>query len=177
MSRPGVPRNVATNANPHESRSAAGSYSPLAAGMPGAQPATQLADFYLKARDKARAAAGEPDEDEDGAGAAEEAEEPDDERAAPPFKNPKPWETVVRIKVRANGSIGYGSGTIIYSTPKESLILTCAHIFKLEGQAQAPPSKFPRPITIDLFDGRPLGDTTSLQDETVPARIAAVLRG
>jgi thiol-disulfide isomerase/thioredoxin len=122
----------------------------------GAQPATQLADFYVKARDKARAAAGDPDEDQDDAGAAEEAAEPDDERAGPPpFKNPKPWETVVRIKVHANGSIGYGSGTIIYSNPRESLILTCAHIFKLEGQRQATPDKFPRKITIDLFDGRP----------------------
>jgi acetyl-CoA synthetase len=32
-----------------------------------------------------------------------------------------------------------------------------------------------RRLLVDLFDGRPLGDTTSLQDETVPGRIAEVL--
>jgi len=131
----------------------------------GAQPATQLADFYLKARDKARAAAGEPEEDDRDADAI--AEESDDKGARartdveppppPAFKNPQPWQTVVRIKVHANGSIGYGSGTVVHSTPQESLVLTCAHIFKLDGQRQAPPSKFPRKITIDLFDGQPRG--------------------
>ena len=34
----------------------------------------------------------------------------------------------------SNRSTGFGSGTIIYSTPEESLILTCAHIFKIEGR-------------------------------------------
>jgi thiol-disulfide isomerase/thioredoxin len=79
----------------------------------------------------------------------------DDERSEPQSTNPNPWETVVRIKVMNAHSIGFGSGTIIHSTPKESLIITCAHIFKLEGlRQQAPPSKFPRPIKIDLFDGK-----------------------
>ncbi|WP_394553471.1 acetate--CoA ligase [Agromyces sp. MMS24-JH15] len=35
--------------------------------------------------------------------------------------------------------------------------------------------KIMRRLLVDLAEGRPLGDTTSLQDETVPARIAAVL--
>jgi acetyl-CoA synthetase len=35
--------------------------------------------------------------------------------------------------------------------------------------------KIMRRLLVDLFDGRPLGDTTSLQDETVPHAIAAVL--
>ena len=52
------------------------------------------------------------------------------------FTNPKPWETVVRIRVLGNRSTGFGSGTIIHSTPEESLILTCAHIFKLEGESR-----------------------------------------
>jgi hypothetical protein len=71
----------------------------------------------------------------------------------PVFTNPKPWETVARIRVLNARSIGFGSGTIIHSTPKESLVLTCAHIFKLERGRQAPPDRFPRRIKVDLFDG------------------------
>ncbi|MGO4594705.1 acetate--CoA ligase [Leifsonia sp. 2TAF2] len=37
--------------------------------------------------------------------------------------------------------------------------------------------KIMRRLLVDLFDGRPLGDTTSLQDETVPHAIAAALAG
>ncbi len=74
-------------------------------------------------------------------------------KPSPPSTNPKPWETVVRIRVQSNRSTGFGSGTVIYSTPQESLILTCAHIFKLDGRKQAKPSEFPRRIMIDLFDG------------------------
>ena len=76
------------------------------------------------------------------------------ERPAPAFANPKPWETVVRIRVLGTRSTGFGSGTIIYSTPEESLILTCAHIFKLDGRKPTPPEQFPRQIMIDLFDGK-----------------------
>ncbi|WP_396599441.1 acetate--CoA ligase [Frigoribacterium sp. R86507] len=35
--------------------------------------------------------------------------------------------------------------------------------------------KIMRRLLADIVDGRPLGDTTSLQDETVPGRVAAVL--
>ena len=35
--------------------------------------------------------------------------------------------------------------------------------------------KIMRRLLVDLIDGRPLGDTTSLQDETVPGRIAELL--
>ncbi len=53
----------------------------------------------------------------------------------------KPWESVVRIKVVNNLTgrrmIEFGSGTVIYSTPEESIILTCAHIFHIEGSRQA----------------------------------------
>jgi hypothetical protein len=77
------------------------------------------------------------------------------DRPAKSFTNPHPAETVVRIKVQGAHSTGFGSGTIIYSTPEESIILTCAHIFKLEGWSkQAPPGQFPRQIIIDLFDGQ-----------------------
>jgi RNA polymerase sigma factor (sigma-70 family) len=67
-----------------------------------------------------------------------------------------PWETVVRIKVAGPHSIGLASGTIIRSTAEESLILTCGRVFKLENRpSYVPPSLFPRPITVDRFDGRP----------------------
>jgi thiol-disulfide isomerase/thioredoxin len=78
-----------------------------------------------------------------------------EERADLVFTNPKPWESSVRIRVVGPHSTGFGSGTIIHSTPDESIILTCAHIFHLEGvRNQAPPSRFPRKIMIDLFDGK-----------------------
>lgn len=147
----------------------------------GLQPASQLAQFYRDARAKAqppansRAHAASDDDDEDadadrakddsGEQAAEatadegsrpeQEEEADDRR---PFQNPRPWETVVRIRVLAQGSIGFGSGTVISSTPDEAIILTCAHIFKLDGQKQARPDRFPRKIMVDLFDGKLHGE-------------------
>jgi Thioredoxin/Trypsin-like peptidase domain len=87
----------------------------------------------------------------------------DEERPDPTFSNPKPWESVVRIQVIGERTKGFGSGTVIYSTPQESLVLTCAHIFKLDGRKQAHPSRFPRRIVIDLFDGKLEG--------TDPARV------
>jgi hypothetical protein len=70
---------------------------------------------------------------------------------------PRPWETAVRVRVIGTSSIGFGSGTIIYSSSSESLLITCADIFKLDGRRQTMPSAFPPPIKIDLFDGRLLG--------------------
>jgi RNA polymerase sigma factor (sigma-70 family) len=72
----------------------------------------------------------------------------------PSVPSATPWQAVVRIKVRGPHSTGFGSGTIIHSTAEESLILTCGHIFKPEEPASDVP-QFPRPITVDLFDGRP----------------------
>lgn len=148
----------------------------------GAQPAAQLARFYLKARDKAQASAGTDDQDAD--------EQPDNQprtraeddedlmtereleaRANKRPVNPKPWETVVRIKVHGSGAIGFGSGTIIHSTPDESLVLTCAHIFKMEGQRPPPPSKFPRKITIDIFDGKLKGQQVHAVEKGIPAEV------
>jgi thiol-disulfide isomerase/thioredoxin len=76
------------------------------------------------------------------------------DRPAPAFSNPKPWQTVVRIRVIGARSTGFGSGTVISSTEDESLILTCAHIFKIDGRKPTPPKQFPRRIMIDLFDGK-----------------------
>jgi thiol-disulfide isomerase/thioredoxin len=135
----------------------------------GAQPGGQLEKLYLSAKAKAGPAPAtrkprdeeivedrRHDDNDDAPAAADPGrDEPEDERpAAAVPTNPKPWETGVRIKVHGQGSIGFGSGTIIKSTPEESIILTCAHIFKLEGRQQAAPAKFPRRITVDLFDGK-----------------------
>jgi thiol-disulfide isomerase/thioredoxin len=69
--------------------------------------------------------------------------------------NPYPWETAVRIRIdTGHGLVGFGSGTVIYSSTSETIILTCAHIFKLEGRRQAKPAQFPGRITVDLFDGK-----------------------
>src|SRR5690606_4652291 len=79
----------------------------------------------------------------------------EESRSTPlPRENPRPWETVVRITVHSNGSLGLGSGTIVHSTPEESIILTCAHIFSLGKGAQPPPEKFPLKVTVELFDGK-----------------------
>jgi thiol-disulfide isomerase/thioredoxin len=142
----------------------------------GPQSASALAKFYLAAKAKAQP----PDQsnahaDADDESGDREAEEPPrarsrtrrddpDDRPEPEAQrsttavNPHPAETVVRIKVLGPNSTGFGSGTLIHSTPDQSLILTCAHIFKLEGnRQQAPPKRFPRKIVIDLFDGKMQG--------------------
>jgi len=142
----------------------------------GPQSAGALAKFYLAAKAKARPPEnsnahfgaherpGDDSEDDDNepAGPGERvtrAQDPDDRpepetRRPATFANPHPAETVVRIKIMGPHSTGFGSGTIIHSTPEQSLILTCAHIFKLEGRRQASPAEFPRKIVIDLFDGK-----------------------
>jgi thiol-disulfide isomerase/thioredoxin len=148
----------------------------------GSQPAAQLARFYLDAKASAQPPANsrahssgdgddeadsKAEQDDSGRAAAatpgrpDESATPEEEekkQAEPEFQNPKPWETVVRIRVLAQGSIGYGSGTVIQSTDKESLILTCAHIFKLDGFRQAVPERFPRKVMVDLFDGKLHGE-------------------
>ncbi|SIO07194.1 Trypsin-like peptidase domain-containing protein [Singulisphaera sp. GP187] len=126
----------------------------------GAQSAGKLAALYLKAKAQVQAA---PPSD-DGVGRQVEQVRDDsqdrapavdpDERSQAFSDNPEPWKTVVRIKVQGgNGTIGFGSGTIIHSTAEESIILTCAHIFKVEGRAPTTPANFRLPVTVDLFDG------------------------
>jgi len=131
----------------------------------GYQPAAEIANLYRQARAKL-APAGQADEDAPPAAPAEDspdagpvaaAEDTSDEPASK--ANPKPWETGVRIKIFARNAVGFGSGTIIKSTPEESIILTCAHLFHLEDGPQAPPAKFPRKIAVDLFDGNLRGQT------------------
>jgi thiol-disulfide isomerase/thioredoxin len=144
----------------------------------GPRPAAELVRFYKAAAAKAQppagsnahvgsreysasGSAGDDDSDPDrdahrGARRGDNGDRPEqeaEETIKPVFKNPKPWETVVRIRVLSKHSTGFGSGTVIYSTPEESLVLTCAHIFKLDGKKQVVATEFPRRIMIDLFDG------------------------
>jgi hypothetical protein len=67
---------------------------------------------------------------------------------------PKPWETVVRIKVHHEKSISFGSGTIIASTQSESLIITCGHLFLLRATNRVRVPERPDKIQVDLFDGK-----------------------
>jgi thiol-disulfide isomerase/thioredoxin len=170
----------------------------------GLQPAGALERFYLAARGKARAADRPEDRDvarEDSRADDREADREDaparpvrrtgrqpapaavadsdrdepEDGAAKPFTNPHPIKTVVRIKVQGPHSTGFGSGTIIYSTPEQSVILTCAHIFKLEGRTkQVAPGQFPHQIVIDLFDGQlhqqPTGPPKANYVESFPGR-------
>jgi thiol-disulfide isomerase/thioredoxin len=141
----------------------------------GAQPADSLARFFLAAKAKAHPAdhadadvgpradslatsGGDLDpadhRPQPAADDVNDRPEQEPDRPQPVFTNPKPWQTVVRIRVLGPHSVGFGSGTIIHSTPTRTLLITCAHIFKLEGRnKQVPPRQFPRRIMIDLFDG------------------------
>jgi RNA polymerase sigma factor (sigma-70 family) len=67
---------------------------------------------------------------------------------------PRPWESVVRIKMHlSEKEWGFGSGTVIFSTPEESIILTCAHSFRTKRSKQPSPKDFKVPISVDLFGG------------------------
>jgi RNA polymerase sigma factor (sigma-70 family) len=84
-------------------------------------------------------------------------------------RQPKPWESVVRVK--GQGKDLFRSGTIIHSTQEESIVLTSAHRFMRDpeemrqgiahpdGSLDKPArSKFPVRIKVDLFDGKMTGD-------------------
>jgi thiol-disulfide isomerase/thioredoxin len=140
----------------------------------GAQTAETLAALYRKGAARVSGASARPVVRAQG----------DDEEAAETEERTwyHPWETVVRIKVRNHlarprEAIGYGSGTIIHSTPEESIILTCAHIFHIEElRATPPPSKFPLRVYVDLFDGRlngPKGQAQQVHtaESDIPAQV------
>jgi hypothetical protein len=87
--------------------------------------------------------------------------------------NPDPWATVVRITVKDRGSLGFGSGTIIESTPEESIILTCAHIFTVKGR-QPRADQFNLPVLVELFDGKlggPGGQTVRPLGKPMPGEV------
>ncbi len=121
----------------------------------GLQPAANLAAMYREAQGKVRSRPqARPISNRN-----DESDRDDSLDEAPPIvskaPNPKPWETVVRIRMRLSGNAeGVGSGTIISSNARETIILTCAHIFKEEGRPTPPPSQYRKPISVDLFDGQ-----------------------
>ena len=70
----------------------------------------------------------------------------------------KPWETVVRIRVQADGSVRFASGTVIQSTREESMILTCARICRPDELLAERVDHSPGKIMVDLFDGKLQGE-------------------
>ena len=130
----------------------------------GFRPARDIADLYNSVQDRGEGAAPAPAQ-EDPAAAEEMEATTRESQEAPPSANPNPYETVVRIRIdrdaSGHGMVEFGSGTIIRSTPDETIILTCAHIFKVEESArQFAPKRFPFKIEVHLSDGqlRPLSE-------------------
>ena len=124
----------------------------------GFRPAKDIATLYQTSQAKLKQAP-RSEEPQDEPAAEEEESDEESARRAPAKKNPLPWETVVRIKIENHlsrpPSLEFGSGTIIYSTPDEAIILTCATSSGSDGSAQQyPPSKFPLKIEVHLSDGQ-----------------------
>ena len=90
----------------------------------GASPAQEIANWYLAEAAMNRTPKRKPSQS--------------NPRGPPQASaNPKPWETVVRIRVIGSRSTGFGSGTIISSTDNEAIVATCAHIFHLDDRKEA----------------------------------------
>lgn len=71
--------------------------------------------------------------------------------------NPQPWETAVRVKMQLpTGAQTRGSGTVIFSNPAESIVLTCGHTIHAPGT-----------IEVELFDGTEKSHVT----ETLPGEL------
>lgn len=138
----------------------------------GYQPAKDLADLFNQARGQAT---------ENTAEAADDSNRSDggdllvDSETTENAANPEPWKTVVRFQIDDPHTrrVGYGSGTIIESNAEESLILTCAHLFKIDGaREQYAPSKFPLRVTVELFDGVGRGSNmTVLPIQKIPGKV------
>ena len=65
---------------------------------------------------------------------------------------------------KAGRSTGFGSGTVVHSTPDSSLILTCAHLFADQKNQVVSGKAFPLPISVELFDGTPNAKPTRKLD-------------
>ena len=78
---------------------------------------------------------------------------------------PRPRPPLERLALRAHVTTAIGP----IAKPRD--ILFVAELPKTRS------GKIMRRLLVDLAEGRALGDTTSLQDGEVPARIAAVLAG
>ena len=94
-----------------------------------------------------------------------------------PVRYPQPWETAVRIKVKiSDKEWGYGSGTVIASTPVESYVLGCAHTFRDSLDNPKQPTRQSRSIEVDLFGGQLEGQPPHLLTtaRAIPAEVVAV---
>ncbi len=81
-----------------------------------------------------------------------------------------PMESSVRLKVSNRGSLAHGSGTIVHSTTSQTLIVTCAHLFR----GNTPETK----VSVDLFaDGRETTHTARLlrADEKADVALIAIV--
>ena len=122
----------------------------------GVTPAKELALMYNQAKLKSQAAV-EATTDREALPTAgriddESGDESRTESNESLVVNPRPWETVVRIKMKlSDKEWGFGSGTVIFSDAEESIILTCAHIFKDKYHREPSLKNFRTPIGIDLF--------------------------
>jgi len=117
----------------------------------GAQPATELVALYAEGKAKLHRNTELASQRSESPAEDAPAETPATVESA---QNPKPWQTGVRIRIQTPRSWEFGSGTIITSNDEETIILTCAHIFKDDDvRQQYPPKRFPHKIAIDLFDG------------------------
>lgn len=151
----------------------------------GYQPARQIADLYNQSQSRmAPANANAHDDADDDHHAVDEitddprrteGAEITDRDATEQASNPLPWKTIVRFKIDDPHTrrIGFGSGTVIDSNDQESLILTCAHLFKIENSPrQYRPSEFPLPITVELFDGNGRGPNMKvLPIQEIPGKV------
>ncbi len=124
----------------------------------GKQPYEKIADLYDEILDRTRTGRSAVRDGAERRGDTQLVSNSDRKsRARPATKPPFPWETVVRINVNTGREKGVGSGTIISSTPTESLILTCAHIFQDSGRRRLTPDEFRRRgylVEVELFDGK-----------------------
>ena len=87
--------------------------------------------------------------------------------------NAKPWATVARIKVKLGPSEwAFGSGTVIWSRPNESHILTSASLFRIKGRAVPAAKDFKLPVAVDLFDRQLVGPNHAMV-KAVQTEVAA----
>ena len=91
-------------------------------------------------------------------------------------RNPSPWATTVRLRIRGPNASWNGSGTVIGSSATESFILTCGHLF--QGASQEERDRRAHRVEVDLFDGVPItkhqgerAETTTLVKTVVGAAI------
>jgi acetyl-CoA synthetase len=72
---------------------------------------------------------------------------------------------------------GDGDAAVLRRHVREAIgpVAQPKHVFLVPDLPKTRSGKIMRRLLVDLVEGRPLGDTTSLQDDTVPRRIAEVL--